>query len=93
MLLVTRSFPGSPISTWLSRLSSTRCTISSLVSLRGLDDYIPYLLYTGLVKTHFYGIWVQQKILRVNHELDVFHKLLADVSSLLRSRAMLTDMK
>ena len=35
---------------------------------------------TGLVKTHFYNIWVQTKILRPNHELTKLHELLADVS-------------
>ncbi|KAG2357583.1 hypothetical protein BDR07DRAFT_1235453, partial [Suillus spraguei] len=33
-------------------------------------------LYLGLVKTHFYNIWVQGKIIRANHELDVFHDML-----------------
>jgi len=37
-------------------------------------------LLAGLVKTHFYGIWVQQKILHANHELVQFHAMLADVS-------------
>lgn len=37
------------------------------------------MLDSGLVKTHFYNIWVQGKILRANHELDVFHDMLADV--------------
>ncbi|KAG1844856.1 hypothetical protein DFJ58DRAFT_843947 [Suillus subalutaceus] len=36
-------------------------------------------LYLGLIKTHFYNIWVQGKILHANHELDVFHDMLADV--------------
>ncbi|KAG1807702.1 hypothetical protein EV424DRAFT_1350598 [Suillus variegatus] len=36
-------------------------------------------LYLGLVKTHFYNIWVQGKILRANHKLDIFHDMLADV--------------
>ncbi|KAG2066534.1 hypothetical protein BDR04DRAFT_1121077 [Suillus decipiens] len=35
-------------------------------------------LFLGLVKTHFYNIWVQSKILRANHELDTFHDMLAD---------------
>ncbi|KIJ06688.1 hypothetical protein PAXINDRAFT_158658 [Paxillus involutus ATCC 200175] len=35
-------------------------------------------LFLGLVKTHFYNIWVQGKILRANHELDIFHEMLAD---------------
>ncbi|KAG2036333.1 hypothetical protein BDR03DRAFT_1011868 [Suillus americanus] len=35
-------------------------------------------LFLGLVKTHFYNIWVQSKILRPNHELDVLHEMLAD---------------
>jgi hypothetical protein len=39
----------------------------------GLGDKV------GLVKTHFYGIWVQQKILRPNHELNAFHAILSDV--------------
>ncbi|KAG1796123.1 hypothetical protein EV424DRAFT_1353275 [Suillus variegatus] len=35
-------------------------------------------LFLGLVKTHFYNIWVQNKILRANHELQTFHEMLAD---------------
>jgi hypothetical protein len=35
-------------------------------------------LFLGLVKTHFYHIWVQNKILRPNHELTKLHELLAD---------------
>ncbi|KAG2053857.1 hypothetical protein BDR06DRAFT_971950 [Suillus hirtellus] len=35
-------------------------------------------LFLGLVKTHFYNIWVQNKILRPNYELQMFHKMLAD---------------
>lgn len=35
-------------------------------------------LFLGLVKTHFYNIWVQSKILRPNHELQTFHDMLAD---------------
>ncbi|KAG1727964.1 uncharacterized protein EDB91DRAFT_1239467 [Suillus paluster] len=35
-------------------------------------------LFLGLVKTHFYNIWVQSKILRPNHELEVLHEMLAD---------------
>jgi hypothetical protein len=38
-------------------------------------------LFLGLVKTHFYHIWVQNKILRPNHELTKLHELLADVST------------
>jgi len=37
------------------------------------------LIRLGLVKTHFYNIWVQGKILRPNHELTAFHELLANV--------------
>lgn len=33
----------------------------------------------GLVKPHFYHIWVQHKILRKNHELRGFHKILSEV--------------
>ncbi|KIJ57701.1 hypothetical protein HYDPIDRAFT_71487, partial [Hydnomerulius pinastri MD-312] len=33
-------------------------------------------LFLGLVKTHFYNIWVQNKILRPNHELTKFHEML-----------------
>ncbi|KAG2094257.1 uncharacterized protein F5147DRAFT_537124, partial [Suillus discolor] len=33
-------------------------------------------LFLGLVKTHFYNIWVQSKILRPNHELNMFHEML-----------------
>ncbi|KAG1727629.1 hypothetical protein EDB19DRAFT_1642914, partial [Suillus lakei] len=35
-------------------------------------------LFLGLVKTHFYNIWVQNKILRPNHELTKFHEMIAD---------------
>ncbi|KAG1810292.1 uncharacterized protein HD556DRAFT_1223274, partial [Suillus plorans] len=35
-------------------------------------------LFLGLVKTHFYNIWVQNKILRPNHELAKFHDMIAD---------------
>lgn len=35
--------------------------------------------HTGLVKTHFYHIWVQTDVLREKHELRVLHELLADV--------------
>ncbi|KAG1729231.1 hypothetical protein EDD22DRAFT_853172 [Suillus occidentalis] len=34
--------------------------------------------FLGLVKTHFYNIWVQSKILRANHELKTFHNMLSD---------------
>ncbi|KAG1732954.1 hypothetical protein EDB19DRAFT_1831114 [Suillus lakei] len=33
-------------------------------------------LFLGLVKTHFYNIWVQSKILHANHKLDTFHVIL-----------------
>jgi len=36
-------------------------------------------IFVGLVKTHFYHIWVQNKILREKHELRVLHEMLADV--------------
>ncbi|KAG2046440.1 hypothetical protein BDR06DRAFT_977476 [Suillus hirtellus] len=36
-------------------------------------------LFLGLVKTHFYDIWVQSKILHANHELNIFHDMLADL--------------
>ncbi|KAG1826357.1 hypothetical protein EV424DRAFT_1345673 [Suillus variegatus] len=35
-------------------------------------------LFLGLVKTHFYNIWVQGKVLRPNHELTAFHDMLAN---------------
>lgn len=35
-------------------------------------------LFLGLVKTHFYGILVQGKVLRPNHELATLHNMLAD---------------
>ncbi|KIN96499.1 hypothetical protein M404DRAFT_33208 [Pisolithus tinctorius Marx 270] len=35
-------------------------------------------LFLGLVKMHFYHIWVQGKILRPNHELGMLHSMLAD---------------
>ncbi|THH26684.1 hypothetical protein EUX98_g7505 [Antrodiella citrinella] len=37
-------------------------------------------LFLGIVKNHFYAIWVQQNILREKHELRVLHELLADFS-------------
>ncbi|KIM79981.1 hypothetical protein PILCRDRAFT_89847 [Piloderma croceum F 1598] len=37
-------------------------------------------LLLGLVKTHFYHIWVQTKILRKTKELCLFHKILAEFS-------------
>lgn len=36
-------------------------------------------LLLGLVKTHFYSIWVQSKILRPSHELQMLHSILAEV--------------
>lgn len=36
-------------------------------------------LFLGLVKTYFYNIWVQNKILQPNHELTKWHELLTDV--------------
>ncbi|KAG2052952.1 hypothetical protein BDR06DRAFT_972639 [Suillus hirtellus] len=35
-------------------------------------------LFLSLVKTHFYNIWVQSKILRPTHELQMLHKMLAN---------------
>ncbi|KIK79761.1 hypothetical protein PAXRUDRAFT_36357 [Paxillus rubicundulus Ve08.2h10] len=35
-------------------------------------------LFLGLVKMHFYNIWIQRKILRPNHELAKLHEMLAD---------------
>ncbi|KAI6126335.1 hypothetical protein EDD16DRAFT_1690711 [Pisolithus croceorrhizus] len=35
-------------------------------------------LFLGLVKMHFYGIWVQGKILWPNHELAMLHNMLSD---------------
>ncbi|KAI0672452.1 hypothetical protein C8Q78DRAFT_1077971 [Trametes maxima] len=37
-------------------------------------------LFLGLVKTHFYHIWVQLKILRKTQELQRFHALLKNLS-------------
>ena len=37
------------------------------------------LLLLGLVKAHFYNIWVQEKILCATHELRVFHQMLFEV--------------
>ncbi|KAI0372361.1 hypothetical protein BV20DRAFT_978220 [Pilatotrama ljubarskyi] len=41
-------------------------------------------LFLGLVKTHFYHIWVQMGILRENHELRKLHEMLQDVCSAFR---------
>jgi len=38
-------------------------------------------LVAGLVKTHFYNIWIQCKILCSNHKLKVLHKILQQVMS------------
>ncbi|KAF8130623.1 hypothetical protein EV363DRAFT_1296693 [Boletus edulis] len=35
-------------------------------------------LFLGLIKTHFYQIWVQSKILQPNHELRVLHQMLPE---------------
>ena len=80
----TRNFPTSHISIWSSKLLLTQCTTFFLVNL-----LLAVLLFyadphIGLVKTHFYGIWVQKKILRPNHELVAFHSILADVKFFLR---------
>lgn len=64
---------------WLSKLSLTRCIISSSVHPIFCLVHIMHWPKVGLVKTHFYGIWVQQKILRPNYELNIFHKILSDV--------------
>lgn len=37
--------------------------------------------FTVLVKTHFYNICVQNKILRPNHKLAKFHEMIADASA------------
>ncbi|KAG2743404.1 hypothetical protein P692DRAFT_20821413 [Suillus brevipes Sb2] len=47
-------------------------------------------LFLGLVKTHFYNIWVQSKILHPNHELQTFHDMLADIPQLW-SKCLPTD--
>lgn len=41
-----------------------------------------HIAHLGLVKNHFYGIWIQNKILRPKHELAVLHEMLNDVSTL-----------
>jgi hypothetical protein len=41
-----------------------------------------YLLSSGLIKTHFFHIWVQCQILRPNYELNILHDLLKNVSTL-----------
>ncbi|KAG1818070.1 uncharacterized protein BJ212DRAFT_1298920 [Suillus subaureus] len=35
-------------------------------------------LFLGLIKMHFYNIWVQGKVLHPNHELTTFHNMLAN---------------
>ncbi len=42
-----------------------------------LHDWPPISL--GLVKSHFYGIWIKSKILHPNHELRVLHDMLEKV--------------
>jgi len=43
------------------------------------QHYSSYLPSAGVVKTHFYHIWVQHKVLRKTKELQRFHAILADV--------------
>ncbi|KIO14402.1 hypothetical protein M404DRAFT_18570 [Pisolithus tinctorius Marx 270] len=45
----------------------------------------------GLVKTHFYNIWVQSKILQPNHELAMLHSMLTDFIILGLCSKLLTD--
>lgn len=39
--------------------------------------------HAGLVKTHFYHIWIQMKVLRKRKELARLHSVLAKVRDLL----------
>src|SRR5882757_1372495 len=83
--LASHSYPAFPTSQSPSVLSLTQCTISYLVRVSRFKYYALTLAcyIIGLVKTHFFHIWVQCQILRQNHELQVLHELLADVSTLL----------
>ena len=83
--LASHSYPAFPTSQSFGVLSLTLCTILYLVCVSGFKCYVLTLAFycIGLVKTHFFHIWVQCQILRQNHELQVLHELLADVSTLL----------
>src|SRR5258706_3496887 len=83
--LASHSYPAFPTSQSFGVLSLTQSTTSYLVCVSGFKYYLLTLAfyYIGLVKTHFFHIWVQCQILQQNHELRVLHELLADVSTLL----------
>lgn len=50
-----------------------------------MHDVLVYETYDlpGLVKTHFYHIWVQNKVLREKHELRKLHEMLNEVRVLI----------
>ena len=73
------SSPISPTLTWSNRLWLTPCTTSFLVRTLSIRPVAASWPPTELVKTHFYNIWIQHKILHANHELEVFHTMLANV--------------
>lgn len=83
--LASHSYPAFPTSQSFGVLLLTQCTISYSVRAPGFKYYVLTLAFycIGLVKTHFFHIWVQCQILQQNHELQVLHELLADVSTLL----------
>ncbi len=43
--------------------------------------YMAFKTFPGLVKTHFYHIWVQLKIFRKTKEIRRLHEILAEVST------------
>jgi hypothetical protein len=42
----------------------------------------------GLVKTHFYHIWIQQKVMRKGKELCRLHAILSEVNSLISTKSV-----
>ncbi|KAL4067434.1 hypothetical protein V8B97DRAFT_2025005 [Scleroderma yunnanense] len=73
----------------------TRFTQLSCLPYFDLRDQIVidpmHNLFLGFVKIQFYNIWVQGKILHPNHELQVFHNLLADFEIPMSCEKLPTD--
>ncbi|KAF8431526.1 hypothetical protein L210DRAFT_3415850, partial [Boletus edulis BED1] len=60
--------------TWYTQLS--RLPYFDIVKQIVIDPM--HNLFLGIIETHFHNIWVQNKILRPNHELARLHEMLAD---------------
>ena len=88
----SRNFHGCRTSIQYGKLSLIRCTTFYLVCrFPHLQYHLTLCLSVGLVKTHFYHIWVQNKIFREKHELRVLHEMLADVCRILNALCPFTD--